>query len=119
MRKVLVQLDYYLGGQFAGLTSGLARGAFAARGLDVRVAPPCAPGGEGDASDARALLGDLEGATAVQSRQEGQLRAERAGNQEAKAQRCALQAALRGLEDLQRTFQEREDREHALRQQQA
>ena len=39
MRKVLVQLDYYLGGQFAGLTSGLARGAFAARGLDVRVAP--------------------------------------------------------------------------------
>ena len=53
MRKVLVQLDYYLGGQFAGLTSGLARGAFAARGLDVRVAPPCAPGGEGDAVLAR------------------------------------------------------------------
>ncbi|KAH8061018.1 hypothetical protein JL722_4310 [Aureococcus anophagefferens] len=38
MRKVLVQLDYYLGGQFAGLTSGLARGAFAARGLDNSLA---------------------------------------------------------------------------------
>ena len=33
--------------------------------------------------------------------------------------RPASMAALRGFEDLQRTFQEREDREHALRQQQA
>ena len=35
MRKVILQLDYYLGGQFAGLATGLARGMFASRGLDV------------------------------------------------------------------------------------
>ena len=49
MRKVILQLDYYLGGQFAGLATGLARGLFASRGLDVSIVAPCTPGNEGAA----------------------------------------------------------------------
>ena len=44
LRRVVVQLDYYLGGQFAGLVTGIGDGLFARRGLDVRlVAPTAAP----------------------------------------------------------------------------
>ena len=49
MKKVILQLDYYLGGQFAGLATGLARGLFASRGLDVSLVAPCTPGNEGTA----------------------------------------------------------------------
>ena len=49
MKRVILQLDYYLGGQFAGLASGLARGMFASRGLDVSIVAPCPPGAEGAA----------------------------------------------------------------------
>ena len=49
MKRVILQLDYYLGGQFAGLASGLARGMFAARGLDLSLVAPCTPGNEGAA----------------------------------------------------------------------
>ena len=54
LRRVVVQLDYYLGGQFAGLVTGIGDGLFARRGLDVRlVAPTAAPGAEGAAVVAR------------------------------------------------------------------
>ena len=49
MKRVILQLDYYLGGQFAGLATGLARGLFASRGLDVSLVAPCTPGNEGAA----------------------------------------------------------------------
>ena len=49
MKRVILQLDYYLGGQFAGLATGLARGLFASRGLDVSIVAPCPPGAEGAA----------------------------------------------------------------------
>ena len=49
MKRVILQLDYYLGGQFAGLASGLARGIFASRGLDMSLVAPCTPGNEGAA----------------------------------------------------------------------
>lgn len=49
MKQVVLQLDYHLGGQFAGLATGLARGLFASRGLDVQLVAPCTPGGEGAA----------------------------------------------------------------------
>ena len=49
MKRVILQLDYYLGGQFAGLATGLARGLFASRGLDVSLVAPCIPGNEGAA----------------------------------------------------------------------
>lgn len=64
---MVFQLDYYAGGQFAGLFTALRRGAFASRGLDVRVLPPTLPGAEAAAlakaqsSDTSALyLGSLE-----------------------------------------------------------
>ena len=49
MKRVILQLDYYLGGQFAGLATGLARGLFTSRGLDVSLVAPCTPGNEGTA----------------------------------------------------------------------
>ncbi|KAJ1447649.1 tetrahydrofolate dehydrogenase/cyclohydrolase [Pelagophyceae sp. CCMP2097] len=46
MQRIVLQLDYYAGGQFAGVFTALRRGLFAKRGLDVHILPPPTPGGE-------------------------------------------------------------------------